>query len=82
MATTKSKIRTWLQRYPNVDHSHMIVVCDTYDHSDYPIYILSSEDVNEELKEYDGENMQTIMEVYNLKMDIDAQLNEIRAYNL
>jgi len=59
----------------------MIVVCDTFDYEDYPVFVGKDEDVRAVEKEYDGINMQKVMEVYNLKINIDAQLNEKRAFN-
>lgn len=81
MATTKQEIRTWLLRAKQEGATHVIIVCDTYDHEDYPKSVKEGEDVYEVKKKYDGVNMQRVMEVYNLSMDIDAQLNQGRAFN-
>lgn len=54
----------------------MIVVCDTFDHEDYPVYVSEDEDVHEKAAEYDECDMQKIMEVYNLSMDIEEQLSQ------
>ncbi len=57
----------------------MIVVCDTFDHEDYPVYVKPGEDVRKKYAEYDGPNMQRVMEVYALHLDLESQLNEHRA---
>lgn len=79
--TSKDTIRQWLQRGIDENQTHVIVVCDTYDYEDYPVYVDETEDVREVEKKYNGQNMQRIMEVYNLKMNIEDQLNQHRAFN-
>lgn len=78
--TTKEDIKVWLNR-AKPEHTHMIVVCDGFDYEDYPVYVEENEDIREIEKKYNGINMQKIMEVYNLKIDIESQLNENRAFN-
>lgn len=80
--TTKSEIREWLERGAKKNATHMIVVCDTYDWDDYPVFVSADENVSEAMKRYDRVNMQKIMEVYNLGMDIETQLNEPCAMNI
>jgi hypothetical protein len=71
--TTKEDIKEWLDNAPK-GTTHMIVVCDTFSHEDYPVYVKKSEDVRERTAYY-GTNMQRVMEVYNLKKSIKEQLN-------
>lgn len=81
MAATKQDIRQWLKEAPK-KATHMAVVCDTYDWDDYPVYVEKGEDPRAKLISYEkGENMQTLMEVYNLSMDLDKQMAEHRAKN-
>ena len=80
MRTTQDDIRGWLER-AKPEHTHMIVVCDTYDWEDYPVYVSKDESVQEVFAEYHGPNMQRVMEVYNLSMDHEKQLTEGRAFN-
>ncbi|KKM21264.1 hypothetical protein LCGC14_1637080, partial [marine sediment metagenome] len=74
--TTREDIYNWLtceddRRKPH--HTHMLVVVDTFDYGDYPVF---TDSVHEAISKYHGSNMQRVMEVYNLSMDIDEQLNE------
>ncbi len=78
--TSKSDIRGWLQNAPK-DATHMFVVVDTFDYEDYPVYVTTTEDINQKASEYDGPNMQKIMECYDLKMDLESQLNQPRSFN-
>jgi hypothetical protein len=80
MAATKSDIRHWLER-ADKECTHMIVVCDTFDYDDYPVYVYPHENVRVKEAEYNGKNMARVMEVYNLKMDIEKQLAEHRSFN-
>ena len=80
MAATRSDIERWLKGAPKTA-THLIVVCDTYDWDDYPVYVEEGEDARAKADEYRTKSMQQVMEVYNLKMNIEAQLNEHRAFN-
>ena len=70
MSTTQSEIREWLQDGKKQNASHMLVVCDTFDYHDYPVYVNENEDINEIYQKYNNTNMQKVMEVYNLSMNL------------
>lgn len=80
---TKQDVREWLiygkEQLPNC--THMLVVCDTFDHDDYPVYVPADEDVRDVARAHDGVNMQQLMEVYDLSMDLESQLAEERAFH-
>lgn len=81
--TTKEEIRDWLKTGIQKNATHVIIMCDTFDHEDYPVYISKDQDIKQEYeKRANGTNMQRVMEVYNLSMDIEEQLKEHRAFNL
>ena len=61
--------------------THLIVVCDDFDHEDYPVFVSPEENVYEVENGYNGKDMQRVMEVYNLSMDWDEQLNQFRSRN-
>ena len=81
MAAMLGDIKGWLKRGQEKGATHVIVVCDTFDYDDYPVYVMPDENVREVKSRFDGKNMQRIMEVYNLSMDIEKQLKEKRAFN-
>jgi len=81
MAATKQDIIEWLKEGQENGSTHVIVVCDTYDWDDYPVFVKPEEDVQAHFKYYNGSNMQKVMEVYNLSMSISEQLNTHRAMN-
>jgi hypothetical protein len=78
--TTQNEISQWFDRGVKKGATHMIVVCDTFDYEDYPVYVFPEDDVDK-LYDTHNENMQKVMEVYNLKMNKDVQLKECRAFN-
>jgi hypothetical protein len=80
MATTKGDILNWLQDGHERGATHMIVVCDTFDHDDYPVYVMPDEDVHKKESEYSGKNMQRVMEVYKLSGDLKNQLDTPRNF--
>jgi hypothetical protein len=81
MAATKTDIRRWLNEGREKQATHMLVVCDTFDYDDYPVYVSTDEDVQKAYRSRDGKNMQKVMEVYNLGLDLEMQLQEHRAFH-
>ena len=82
MGTSQEDIRGWLERAKEKRATHLIVVCDTFDHDDYPVFVMPGEDVHARVAHYSGNNMQTVMEVYAMHLDLEAQLRERRAHHL
>lgn len=80
MGTSKEDIRNWIKYGQEQGATHLIVVCDTYDWDDYPVYVMATEDVRKKYADYNGPNMQKVMEVYNLTKDIEKQLSQYRAF--
>ena len=81
MAASKQDIRKWLDEGKEQGATHVIVVCDTYDWDDYPVFVMPGEDVCRKSAEHDGPNMQRVMEVYALHLPIEDQMNEHRAFH-
>lgn len=80
MGTTQEEIRQWLERGKKQNATHVVVVCDTYDWEDYPVFVTVGQDVHKTVKAY-SKDMQKVMEVYNLNMDLEIQLREHRSMN-
>lgn len=77
--TTKAEISGWFDQGAMQGKQYMLVICDTFDHDDYPVYA----DAAECLARYKNPGeMQRVMEVYSLTSDKAAQLNETRAMHL
>ena len=82
MAASKREIHEWVERGARTGATHVIIVCDTWDYMNYPVYVEPNESVEEKLSYYQRADMQRVVEVYNLSMDIQAQLKEYRAWHL
>lgn len=81
-AATKQDIERWFRQGKSKGYTHMIVVCDSFDWEDYPVYVQAGEDPHVIAAKYNGQNMQRIMEVYNLGMNMDEQLeSNVRVFN-
>jgi hypothetical protein len=80
MAASKSDIRGWFDDGVAQHASHMIVVCDTFDHTDFPIFT-AEENFWEAHDSHNGPNMTRVMEVYDLALDREAQIAESRAWH-
>lgn len=84
MSTTKKKIVEWLDEGVVSDSTHMLVVCDEFDWSEYPVFISPSENAREVATTkygYPGtKNMQRVVEVYSLRKNLQQQLDEYRAF--
>jgi hypothetical protein len=59
----------------------MVVVCDTFDHEDYPVYAKDETECRKQLADHHGKNMQRVMEVYDLRLDKSAQIGERGAWH-
>lgn len=81
MAATREDIRGWLNYAKSKNATHMIVVCDTFEWEDYPVEVYPDQIVADVVKKY-SDNMQKVMEVYNMSLDLESQLSETRAYHL
>ena len=79
---TRNEIRSWLDRGLRTGATHMLVVCDTFSYEDFPVFVKVGENSRDVVVKYDGVNMQTVQEVYDLSMDIDEQLEAHRVWNL
>lgn len=77
--TTSVEIKGWIDEASSAGATHLIVVCDTFDHEDYPVLVMPGEIPREKRKGL-GE-MQRAMECYDLSMNIESQLSERRAQN-
>lgn len=81
MAVTRQEISGWFDQGVKDGREFMIIVCDTFDYEDYPVYS-SRGRLAEEMRNHDGKNMQRIMEVYDLKKPKEAQMNATRAWEV
>jgi hypothetical protein len=82
MGTTKDELRDWFDLGLSKGQAYMIVACDTYDWEDFPVYAKDAEEARLRFRQFNGPNMQKVMEVYDLSMDRETQMAEHRAWHL
>lgn len=71
--TTKQELQLWFDRGITEKYRYMIVVCDTFDWEDYPVYVTKDEDFYIAYDDHNEKNMQRIMEVYDLDKSWEEQ---------
>lgn len=92
MAATKDEILRWLEDGKAQNATHVIIVCNTSDWKDYPVFVFPDENVQSKSEKYGknnshglpilvNSNMQKVMEVYSLLQDLGPQLDEHRAFH-
>lgn len=81
MGTTKNQLRQWFDEGVEQNAAYMIIVCDTFDYEDFPVYVAQDENVRERHSVETAKPMQKVMEVYNLGLDREQQMTERRAFN-
>ena len=79
----KEEIRKIVLSGNTGEYSHVMIVCDTFDYQDYPVYVKYGEDIKIIVAKYNAyNNTNRIMEIYNYNLDLENQLNETRAYHI
>ncbi len=73
MSTSLGQLAEWFERGKAQKATHMIVVCDTFDHEDYPVFAKNDAECLAEYAAHDGKNMQRVMEVYDLRKSWTSQ---------
>ena len=79
--TTRAEVARWFDEGVAQGATHMIVVCDTFDWEDYPVYAHSAAEARSKFQDYSDKSMQQVMEVYALSKPKDPQLAEHRAFH-
>lgn len=79
---TKTEIGEAFLRGKDKGAGYMLVVCDTFDYSNYPVYAADLDECLSKFKAIDGKEMQKVMEVYDLSYDMQEQLNTARCNRL
>ena len=80
MSTTRQDIEKWFDRGVAQKARHMLIVCDSFEYVDYPVFTTTDDECLARHKN-PGE-MQQVMEVYDLRADKAEQMNEHRAMRL
>ena len=80
--TTKEEISKWFDEGVKEGKNFMLIVCDQFDYTDYPVYVPTPFNALHDIERLRKQEMTRVMEVYNLSMDMYDQLNQDRVFNL
>jgi len=74
--TTAKRIKEWFDEGVEDKQRWMVIICDTFDHDDYPVYFGEgqADECKKRIREAQrGVNMQRLMEVYDLTINKEEQ---------
>ena len=78
----KTNITTWLREAKRRTATHMIVAYDTQKHNPFPVYVNKDQNVQQKIKSFNDNQYCNAVEVYNMRLDIEAQVLQGRAWNV
>ena len=67
MAATRDEVDIWIAHAKSIGASHIISVCDTFDYTDYPVYVMPHEKLSK-VREMYTDSMQKINEIINISL--------------
>ena len=78
---TPNKIKEWFNAGKSSGYTHMVIYEDPYSYIQQKIYVSEHQDAKREaLNMVTGHN-QLLVEVYDLKKDLESQMNAFRVFN-
>ena len=81
MTATKQDIEQWVNDGIAAGASHVIIVCDTFNHDNFPVNVQPGEDVVEKVTVLRQQEMTTVDEVYDLSRPLRLQLDDVRTFS-
>ena len=63
MKTQDDNLERWLPEAERLGATHVIDVCDTWDYSHYPVYVMPEDNLEDKRANYSG-NMQSVYGTY------------------
>lgn len=82
MKNTGELIDIWLAEAKKQKASHLIMACDTFNYENYPIFAHGKKDCQEKVRKHNGQNMQRVDAVYNMRRSIKNQRAEERPWHI
>ena len=78
----KEKVTTWLRDAKRRGSTHLIIAFDTVKRNPFPVYINSDTSVQTKIKSFNDNQFCNAIEVYNMRLNIDTQVLQGRAWNV
>lgn len=66
----------WIEQGKKLKATHIIVVCDTFDYDDYPVFVRNHAQLASIKKLYASKDMQRIMEIIDIRRLDDANASK------
>ena len=82
MSASRKDIESWITEAQRQKASHLLIITDTFDYDNYPVFAHGKKDCQKKIKEYNSKNMQKVEEVYSVRRSIKKQLKENRSWNI
>ena len=74
MSTSVAELKEWFETGKEKKATHMVVVCDTFDWEDFPVYVEPQQDVSKVIANLTNpSSMNKVMEVYSYKKSWEEQ---------
>ena len=64
MSPEQENLKRWLKEGIKINATHIIDVCDTFDYTHYPVYVMEDEDLEVIKRKYDTLRLQKIGNTY------------------
>ena len=77
MTPENQNLARWLPEAERLGATHVLDICDTWDYSHYPVYVMPEDNLEEKRANYSG-NMQSVYGTYI----VADYINEKRCLNL
>lgn len=74
--TTPELISQWFDQGVEGGSTHMLIVCDTSNNEDRPIYVSAGENPREVFNKLNNKDGRIVHEIYDLRLDKKVQLEE------
>ena len=78
----KENVSSWLREAKKRGSTHLIVAYDLTKKNPFPVYVSGESNVQQKIKSFNDNHFCNAVEVYNMKMDVDAQLLQGRSWNV
>ena len=77
----REKVTRWLRNAKSKGSTHMVVALDMKRKGPFPVYVSTTENVQQKIKNLNDDINTNAIEVYNLNKDLNSQLLQGRAWN-
>lgn len=63
---TREETSLWLQDGKEIGATHMLVICDHFDYSDFPDYVYHGQDLQKKIDDWNAQELFMVTEVFHI----------------